>query len=304
MKDDFKRGYIYKLSFCKGKYNYIGSTTQDIKIRYNQHVYELKTGRHGNTFMKNLYNKYGEEPVLEIMEVYENSNKKALLKKEQEYIDSGEYDVNICKIAGLPQPVKTKVVQYSMEGNFIKVWDSAKEAAEDLKIHAASIRNCTYNINKSAGNFQWKKWEPCFTNKINRVTRKTPKPPIRYKTINIYDLYGILKYKCVSRKDCEEKIGIPETYIHVVKNKKLYQGYFICDEDMYNSEIITIPIRRVGKYDMQGNLIKIYGEPTEAMKEINKPNSYIFAVLKGKQKSCFGYTYRYIDNEILKKIKL
>ena len=48
------------------------------------------------------------------------------------------------------------VCQYSMEGKFIKEWDSRQEAACALNIKPEQIRSCIRNITKHAGGFIWK----------------------------------------------------------------------------------------------------------------------------------------------------
>jgi group I intron endonuclease len=50
------------------------------------------------------------------------------------------------------------IIQYSMNGEFIKEWSSIKEASETLLIHKATIGGCIRNVPhyKSAGGFLWK----------------------------------------------------------------------------------------------------------------------------------------------------
>jgi hypothetical protein len=49
-----------------------------------------------------------------------------------------------------------KVIQYDLEGNEIKIWNSIKEAAENLKIDRSGIsNNCRGRINKSS-NYIWR----------------------------------------------------------------------------------------------------------------------------------------------------
>ena len=48
------------------------------------------------------------------------------------------------------------ILQYDLEGNFIKEWSSKKEASISLKINNVSIANNTSGISKSAGGYIWK----------------------------------------------------------------------------------------------------------------------------------------------------
>jgi group I intron endonuclease len=48
-----------------------------------------------------------------------------------------------------------KVVQFNKINNFIKVWDSIKEAGDKLKINKAGIVSCCKGRLKTAGGFKW-----------------------------------------------------------------------------------------------------------------------------------------------------
>ena len=129
-------------------------------------------------------------------------------------------------------------------------------------------------------------------------------PPTHYKRLSLYNLYGNLIKVFETREEASKFIGVCKDTVGKYKNTVCLKDYYVCDNDLYSESFIEIPVRRVGKYDLDGNLVKIYNEPTQAMKEIGKPNTHVFAVLRNKQKTCFGYTYRYIDNKIIDKIKI
>jgi len=48
------------------------------------------------------------------------------------------------------------ILQYDLEGNFIKEWSSAKEASQKLNINRNGISSVCNNKNKSSGKFIWK----------------------------------------------------------------------------------------------------------------------------------------------------
>lgn len=52
-----------------------------------------------------------------------------------------------------------KVLQFDLEGNFIKVWDSIKSIEEILKIRHSSICSCLNGRYKTAGNYIWKYYD-------------------------------------------------------------------------------------------------------------------------------------------------
>lgn len=51
---------------------------------------------------------------------------------------------------------RKKIGQYSLDGEFIKLWDSAQDASEELGISIRSIRCCATGIYKTANGFIWK----------------------------------------------------------------------------------------------------------------------------------------------------
>lgn len=50
----------------------------------------------------------------------------------------------------------TSVEQYDLEGNFIRKFNSLKEATEKTRIRASSISSCIHGKYKTAGNYIWK----------------------------------------------------------------------------------------------------------------------------------------------------
>jgi hypothetical protein len=51
---------------------------------------------------------------------------------------------------------RKQIEQYSLEGEYLNVFDSAKSAASYLKINRSSIENCARGESKTAGGFNWK----------------------------------------------------------------------------------------------------------------------------------------------------
>lgn len=84
------------------------------------------------------------------------------------------------------------VYQYSLDGTFIRSWETISKAGEELKISKSSISACLYGRYKSAGKFLW-----AYSNK--------PKPePYRQKkytrSVSKYNLDGefIKKYESIA----------------------------------------------------------------------------------------------------------
>ena len=56
---------------------------------------------------------------------------------------------------GVGNPRSRKVAQYTLDGEFVKVWDFIKEAANELRIKPNGITKCCGGTLKSAGGFMW-----------------------------------------------------------------------------------------------------------------------------------------------------
>lgn len=48
------------------------------------------------------------------------------------------------------------IIQYDLEGNFIKEWQSATIAAKEINLHPTSIRHCVQGKTKTSGGYIWK----------------------------------------------------------------------------------------------------------------------------------------------------
>ena len=59
-------------------------------------------------------------------------------------------------IKKMSEALKIPVVQYSKEGEFIKEWDSATDAAEELGISRSNISTACRGRQKSSGGFVWR----------------------------------------------------------------------------------------------------------------------------------------------------
>lgn len=183
-----KKG-IYKIFNMLDNKFYIGSSKICIYKRYKRHLWDLRNNNHHSKYLQNAFNKYGEENFkIELLEEY---NETDILKKEQHYLDTLKPHYNICKVAGnctgrfvseetkkkiskslkgisnkhlftkeniekRAETIRKYILQYDLEGNFIKEWKGINVAAKKLKINQANISACLIGRYNKTHNFIFK----------------------------------------------------------------------------------------------------------------------------------------------------
>lgn len=84
---------------------------------------------------------------------------------------------------------QVKIKQFDLQGNFIKEWDSLKDAAKNLGISHSKISLCLRGIRNKAGRF---KWETDNILKKNKKHKKLNAIPINKVFIELYDTNNTL----------------------------------------------------------------------------------------------------------------
>lgn len=160
---------IYAIINLKNNKFYIGSSTNVYKRVQYEHKRLLLNKRHPNIHLQRAYNKDSDYFIYVLIEKVNKVN--TLLEREQYWLDvleACENGYNLSPDAtgttGFKMPKealkkqsarqKKKVVQFAADGEFIKIWDSIKEAQSSLKIkHISSC--CKGERQKTAGGFVW-----------------------------------------------------------------------------------------------------------------------------------------------------
>lgn len=110
------------------------------------------------------------------------------------------------------------VIQYDLQGNFIKKWGSMTEASRSLNIGTPHITQCCNKERRKAGNYIWR-YEADKSN-ITPYKRKT-----RSKLVNQYDLNGNFIKQWDSLAQISEELKLLKTNISMCCNKKYAQAY-------------------------------------------------------------------------------
>lgn len=149
-----------------------------------------------------------------------------------------------------------KIIQYDLNGNFIKIWNSIKYTGKVIGVSDGDIVAVCRGRQKSAGGYQWKYYEEDFP--------KTIQPHIPYKKPKGFGSNSPLKGK---KRPKEHTMGRWKPINQYCKNKILIESF---------SNI------REACYQFGGNIEKI--------------ESNIGECLRKKQKTAYGFIWEYQKN--------
>ena len=80
---------------------------------------------------------------------------------------------------------KVQVLQYDLEGNFIKKWNSITEVSNYFNVYPSLISRCLKGITKSYKKYLWRYYSDNFPSKIEEYSKNS-----KYRKINQYNLKG------------------------------------------------------------------------------------------------------------------
>lgn len=170
--ENHKSTGVYKITnLVNGKF-YVGSASSTFYLRFHQHCSDYRKHKHQSPILVKAFNKYGidnfEFSIIEICGINE------CIQAEQFYLDTLKPNYNSAPIAGSllnyrhPESAKTRTVvkgnhhcakavdQYTLSGDFLQIFTSMVEAAEETNIKSkTNIQRCCIGKVFSAGGFRW-----------------------------------------------------------------------------------------------------------------------------------------------------
>lgn len=296
---DLARGGIYYIKNIITHKVYVGSAIS-FKVRKRSHFKELRGNYHHCSHLQNSFNKYNEEDfefeVIKYVDI-----KKQLIPEEQRYMDwygAGNHD--LCynteikaggnfrhkftkkqkqKMKDIMQKYAKTVIQYDLNGKYIKAWPSITCAAKNMNLSKHSISNCCRGKSKSSAKSQWS-FEEDFENKINKKMKSKPSP--KGKAIFQYNINGEFIKEWNSAAEVERELGFDSSAIRkCCKGKLKIIGNCQWKEVGSNKKIIkgikrhkTVPVVQC---DLDNNFIKKWDSITLAAQETNWSKSYVWS---------------------------
>ena len=172
---------IYVLENKVNGMKYIGQT-KNLSRRKSSHIGKLNKDNHPNAKLQKDWIKYGKKSFA--FNVIEYCDKSSADEKEMYYIsffDTVNNGYNISKggTNGNNFPRK-RIKQYDLNGNFIRIWESAAEVSRYYGINRATISRAV-KYHRKALNYQW-----CYENEeVNGFyARKNQYPIAQYDRNN------------------------------------------------------------------------------------------------------------------------
>ena len=174
---------------------------------------------------------------------------------------------------------------YSASGKLVDSYESVTEAAKD----AGCKEKVIYRAIKSGmkrGDYYYS-----YTLTDNFIPNKLPS--LKGKTIYVYDLEGNYVTSLLSGEELKNFFNI--TYYgnirQAILNDRPYKGYQLSLEKKDKLHTPQNISKRIGCYDLNGNLIEEFSSIKQATK---KYGSGVFRVLNNRQKQTKGFIFKYL----------
>jgi HNH endonuclease/NUMOD1 domain len=219
------------------------------------------------------------------------------------------------------QKRRFKVEQYNEKGELLRIWNSAKEAGDELGFYENNIRRCCAGITRNYRKFVWK------------YQRNDPENFVSLETINDHDLSGFMISKdgkkivnaktmleisqstrggykrvhLIDKKGRECHLSVHKIINKVINGRDYNEIVDHLDEKRDNNDIDNLEgveskrentLRALGKGVKGTNIktgeVKEFRCITDAYKYLNKKNTgNISQVCNGKRKTSYGYKWEW-----------
>jgi group I intron endonuclease len=191
------------------------------------------------------------------------------------------------------------VLQYDLEGNFIREWNSSKEVERSLGIKGVS--SCCSGWIKISGNYLWRYKTDNYSLKIEKYIDPNKKP------VTQYSLNGDFVKHFNSISEAINLYGKSIQHCVLGKQKTSYGYQWLCLGDNFPPKIVPYTKTKrertkefkikqgkpVIQYDVNNNFISEFSTMKIAQDKTGITQHNISACCRGKQKTAGGYIWKF-----------
>lgn len=309
---------VYCFIAPNGK-RYVGITSRKPEYRWNE-----GKGYKYNPHLHNAIQKYGwENFVKEIIA----DNLPELFAKELEVFYIKEWDLmNPIKGYnqtiggdGAPGLVRTeaakknakegqrgsttkKVLQFNVDGTFIKEFDTMTEAYRETGVHYSKISLVCNGTRKTSGGSMWR-FADIERDIEGNIKPATPNKKPSQKKVFQYEVDGTLINTYVSTMEAAKAIGVDNSVICAVCNgkRKTFKGYvFRYEGSLFKGYSDFKPNgfrKKVKKMNLNGQELEVYNSLSEAASKNKTTAGNIGNCCRGISKSAIGFKWCYVEED-------
>ena len=285
-------------------YCYRNKLTNERYVGVTNQTQIKRAGKNGKKYIEEGYKfgkaieKYGWENFeYSVLESTENEYKASDL--ERYYIsifNTTEEGFGYNGNKGGTTSTSKPIIQYTIDGERINEFSTAKEAENSTLIKSTLILSCCNKRIKMAGGYIWryKGQEDQYLEEKDITPFSGERPVTQLSLTNeILGFYG-------SAKEAEEATGALRSKICMCcKGKRKTAGGYKWEytdgfglKDMYGPT--PSKVYRIQQYDLQGNFIAEFESQNDAHRKTGFSASMIGECCRGKRKIACGYIWRYV----------
>lgn len=191
-----------------------------------------------------------------------------------------------------------KVLQYDLEGNFIKKWNSTSDVSKAYNIDTSNVVRCCIGETKSCCGFMWEymigdeipEKVISYREKTREIIRKT-------KKVYQYNMEGYYLREFDSANEINQQIGANVNHLRecCLGKLKSYLGYRWSYEKVDRLQPINYKTNAISvvQFDKSWNYIKEWKSAMEIESILKIDKSSIGRCCKGKQETAGGYKWKY-----------
>jgi group I intron endonuclease len=180
---------------------------------------------------------------------------------------------------------KKPVLQYDLDGNFVREWDSPTTIAEELGYNKGNIASCCRGVAVTANGYVWRYKGENYVERLNHKKRSVSqydRQGNHVMTFESISAAAILGFKSNNIQDC------------CVGRSKSHRGFiWRYTEDSPPEKYKKKQQRIVNQFDMSGEFIRSWDSIVSVTKELGIGGNSITTCCKGGYKSAGGFVWKY-----------